>query len=424
MEMRTKSRNILSDVPATLSANATVFAASACVMLVELVAGRLISRHLGMSLYTWTSIIGVIMAGISLGNWLGGRLADRRAAPPLLAVLFLLSAAGCAAILPLNSLFGNLEPLRALPWTARIFAHVTLVFLGPAFLLGMVNPVVAKLALDMQEKAGRAVGGVFAWGAAGSILGTFATGFWLVPAFPASRILLVAAAGLALLGGIFIAVALLRRPPVVSRSATPPSGSPLEGGRPEGPGDVGAASNTPTPTSPAPSRGDLREPWAWRAAVTTVLVSNAAFMAYELALSRIVSREFGSSLYTWTTVIGVVLAGICLGNWLGGRLADRRPGRGMVAGAFALAALTMLCSPWLSLRMGVLRTDVYTLALMSWPAQIFIHCLAAFVVPCIFIGMVSPLVIRRLLDKGFAPGRTVGAIYAWGAVGAIGRAHV
>ncbi len=391
MEDRTESKNTVSGVLATLSANATVFAASACVMLVELVAGRIISRHLGMSLYTWTSIIGVVMAGISLGNWQGGRMADRRAATPLLAILFLLAAAGCIAILPLNSFFGTLGPLRALPWTARIFAHVTLVFLGPAFLLGMVNPVVAKLALDMQEKAGRAVGGVFAWGAAGSILGTFATGFWLVPAFPASRILLVATGGLALLGAIFTAVAVLRRRPTV----------------------VEISAQTAENANTRPS------PWAWRAAVTTVLVSNAAFMAYELALSRIVSREFGSSLYTWTTVIGVVLAGICLGNWLGGRLADRRSGPGTVACAFALAAVTMLFSPWLSLRMGILRTDVYTLALLSWPMQIFIHCLVAFAVPCVFIGMVSPLVIRRLLDQGFAPGRTVGVIYAWGAVGGI-----
>ena len=391
MESQTRNRKLLAVAMATLSANATVFAASACVMLVELVAGRIISRHLGMSLYTWTSIIGVVMAGISLGNWHGGRLADRRAVAPLLAVLFLLSAAGCVAILPLNALFGGVEPLRALPWTARIFIHVTLVFLGPAYLLGMVNPVVAKLALELQEKAGRAVGGVFAWGAGGSIVGTFVTGFWLVPAFPASRILLVAAAGLALLGLVFVTVSLFYRPATLPRSAAVCE-------------DGGAA---------RPSA------WAWRAAVTTVLISNAAFMAYELALSRIVSREFGSSLYTWTTVIGVVLAGVCLGNWLGGRLADRKPGRGMVAAAFALAGLAMLCSSWLSLRMGVLRAEVYTLAMLSWPAQIFVHCLAAFVVPCVFIGMVSPLVIQRLLDRGFSPGRTVGAIYAWGAIGGI-----
>ncbi|MFA5251569.1 MAG: fused MFS/spermidine synthase, partial [Phycisphaerae bacterium] len=57
--------------------SATVFLSSACIMVLELVAGRLIARHLGSSLYTWTSVIGVVLAGITIGNYLGGRIADR-----------------------------------------------------------------------------------------------------------------------------------------------------------------------------------------------------------------------------------------------------------------------------------------------------------------------------------------------------------
>ena len=45
-------------------------------MTVELVASRLIARYLGSSLYTWTGVMGVILAGMSLGNYLGGRMAD------------------------------------------------------------------------------------------------------------------------------------------------------------------------------------------------------------------------------------------------------------------------------------------------------------------------------------------------------------
>ena len=57
--------------------SATVFFSSGCIMVLELVAGRLIARHLGSSLYTWTSVIGVVLAGITIGNYLGGRIADR-----------------------------------------------------------------------------------------------------------------------------------------------------------------------------------------------------------------------------------------------------------------------------------------------------------------------------------------------------------
>jgi predicted membrane-bound spermidine synthase len=60
-----------------IAPGATVFVSSACIMTLELVAGRLIARHLGSSLYTWTAVISVVLAGITVGNYLGGRIADR-----------------------------------------------------------------------------------------------------------------------------------------------------------------------------------------------------------------------------------------------------------------------------------------------------------------------------------------------------------
>ena len=50
-----------------------VFISNSCIMILELIAGRIIAPSVGVSLYTWTSVIGVILAGISLGNYLGGR---------------------------------------------------------------------------------------------------------------------------------------------------------------------------------------------------------------------------------------------------------------------------------------------------------------------------------------------------------------
>ncbi len=56
-------------------------------MVLELVAGRLVARHLGASLYMWTSVIGVVLAGITAGNYLGGHIADRFPGRKALAVL-------------------------------------------------------------------------------------------------------------------------------------------------------------------------------------------------------------------------------------------------------------------------------------------------------------------------------------------------
>ena len=66
-----------------------------CVMVIELVAGRVIAKHVGQSLYTWTSVIGIVLGGITLGNLIGGRLADRFDPRKVVALLFLFAALTC-----------------------------------------------------------------------------------------------------------------------------------------------------------------------------------------------------------------------------------------------------------------------------------------------------------------------------------------
>jgi tetratricopeptide (TPR) repeat protein/MFS family permease len=160
---------------------ATVFISSACIMILELVASRLIARHLGSSLYTWTAVIGVVLAGITIGNYSGGRIADKFKARKALSVIFILSSAACVSVVILNNLVGEWIWLWKFNWPIRVFGHVALVFLGPSLLLGTISPVVAKMAIDRGLSTGRTIGDIYAWGAAGSILGTFAAGFYLIP---------------------------------------------------------------------------------------------------------------------------------------------------------------------------------------------------------------------------------------------------
>ena len=185
---------------AWLAAHATVFISSFCVMVVELVAGRIISRHLGSSIYTWTSVIGVILAGLALGNYVGGRLADRHPPRPLLSLLFVLSSATCVAITIANNLVGSWQFLWDLAWPARVAAHVGLVFFVPAALLGTIGPIVAAAALGLGRETGRTLGSISAWGVVGSIAGTFATGYVLIDRMATPSILWSVAAVLALIG--------------------------------------------------------------------------------------------------------------------------------------------------------------------------------------------------------------------------------
>src|SRR2546426_2343126 len=92
-----------------------VFVSSCCALILELVAGRMLAPYVGVSLYTWTSIIGVVLAGISLGNWLGGRYADGGASDRRLGSLFLIGGALTLLTLPLTELLGASAPIRALP---------------------------------------------------------------------------------------------------------------------------------------------------------------------------------------------------------------------------------------------------------------------------------------------------------------------
>jgi tetratricopeptide (TPR) repeat protein/MFS family permease len=158
----------------------TAFIGGFCIMVIEIIAGRLIARYLGVSLYTWTSVIGVVLAGISLGNYIGGRIADRYQAKKALSILFILSSISCIIVPPLNNLIGNFPLLLRLSWPVRITIHIALIFFLPSCMLGMISPVVTKFALDQGFRTGRTIGNIYAWSMGGSILGTFITGFFLI----------------------------------------------------------------------------------------------------------------------------------------------------------------------------------------------------------------------------------------------------
>jgi MFS family permease len=175
-----EEKSALSTLKSLFIPCATVFISSFCIMVIELVAGRITARFLGSSLYTWTSIIGVVLAGITIGNYIGGRLADRFKTVKVLTLMFAACAAACLVIIGLNTLVGSWTWLWQLNWPTRILLHVTVVFLLPAAFLGTISPVVAKMALEKGLPTGRTVGDIYAWGAAGSIAGTFATGYYFI----------------------------------------------------------------------------------------------------------------------------------------------------------------------------------------------------------------------------------------------------
>jgi len=192
-------------------AGVIVFISSAFIMTLELVAARLVAQHLGVSLYTWTAVIGVILAGITLGNYTGGKLADIYPARGLLTSLFLLASVASLSVLLLVDWMGTWERPDFMSWPLWNLWAVTLTFLGPALILGTISPAAARLALTSGRQIGATLGSVYAAGAAGSILGTFLTGYVLIERFGTKAIIIGIAVGLGVLA-LIAGLGLRRRP--------------------------------------------------------------------------------------------------------------------------------------------------------------------------------------------------------------------
>jgi len=161
----------------------TIFLSSAVLLVLEIVAGRLIAPYVGVSLYTWTSIIGVILAGLSLGNWFGGVWADRGGTEAAAGVTLALGGVFSLAILLILTLVAPWLQQSRLDLLSLSFLYVVAMFFIPAVLLGVVTPLLTTLALRLDERAGHVVGRMHALAALGSIAGTFITGYWLIQAF-------------------------------------------------------------------------------------------------------------------------------------------------------------------------------------------------------------------------------------------------
>jgi spermidine synthase len=178
-----------------------VFIASACTLVIELIAGRIMAPYVGVSLYTWTSIIGIVLAGMSVGNYLCGVIADRRASRRTLGTIFIAGSVACLLILVITDfVIGQTFRLSLLP---RIVVYTTAIFLLPSLVLGMVSPLVVKLALADLTRTGNTVGTIYAFSTAGSIVGTFLTGFWLI-SWLGTRSIVWIVAGVLLLTGLAV----------------------------------------------------------------------------------------------------------------------------------------------------------------------------------------------------------------------------
>jgi spermidine synthase len=173
-----------------------VFTSGAVLLCTELAASRVLAPFFGNSLFVWGALIGVVLSGLAIGYWAGGALADRIPAPELLGTVIALGAASVLA-----APFLDRHVLEAVvswdpgPRANPVIASI-LLFGLPSILLAGVTPIAVRLRTRELERVGRTAGGLFSVSTVGSIAGTFATAFWLIPELGTDQLLGVAAAAL------------------------------------------------------------------------------------------------------------------------------------------------------------------------------------------------------------------------------------
>lgn len=166
---------------------------NAIYMILELIASRLLSPYFGNTTIVWTSVIGIILLSSSIGNYIGGIIADKEKLQKAIK-LILLSSGIMVLIIPLiqssvlDFMLNNIHDIKI----GAILSTILLFFI-PSMLIGLLSPIVIKLKIDDLKNAGKVSGKISAIATLGCILGDFIGGFYLIPNFGANAILYVLA---------------------------------------------------------------------------------------------------------------------------------------------------------------------------------------------------------------------------------------
>ena len=143
-------------------------------------------------------------------------------------------------------------------------------------------------------------------------------------------------------------------------------------------------------------------------------VAGFCLMTVELAASRIVAPYIGSSIYTWTSVIGVILLGLSVGYYSGGYLSDKFPDKNIVFWEYIFSSVGVIAIPFISP-----LSETFARASLPLPLTIFLVSLSLFFIPSVFLGALSPSILKRCVNSLGQVARNAGTLSALWSVGSI-----
>ncbi len=378
-----------------------VFLANAGLLVLQLVAGKLLSPFVGSSLSTWTVVIAAFLTGIAFGNAVGGRLADRAASSGRLVRFLVLGALSALWMIAFPELLERTGVYRGLELGVRIPVLAFALCFPAGFTLSLLTPMAIRICVPDVAHTGSVSGLIFALSTLGCLLGNYQTGFVLIPHLELNGIV-AAVAALLLVTAAAVYAVVRHGPPAVADAA------PV----------------------PAPVAGPTLEALPLRLAFAIVFACSFAGMTLELSAVRLLAQILGVSLFTWTGVIGVMLAGTALGNFAGGRLADRAgrsadPGTRAVTLGWSLVfcgiATVLVILLFVILEQAPILTGPKQTAFSAYGIieQVIAWTFALFFLPMFGLGLISPQVIRLAVPEVGSVGRVAGSVYAWSIAGAI-----
>ena len=205
------------DLPRALpqpAAAALVFVAAGAVLMLEILAVRLLAPYVGLTLETTTAIIGAALAGIAIGAAVGGYFADRTDTRMLIVGLLIVGGLLTLLVVPTVRWLG---PGARGDGNIAALGITVLALVPAAAVLSAVSPSVAHLQLHDLTASGTIVGRLSAWATAGALIGTFGTGFVIVPLMPVSTAVIAIGAALLLIGvGVGVGSPLLSSTAVIA----------------------------------------------------------------------------------------------------------------------------------------------------------------------------------------------------------------
>jgi spermidine synthase len=387
---------------------ALFFLSGACGLVYEVVWMRTLTLVFGATAFATAAILASFFSGLALGSLLLGRVADRGRDPLRLYALLEGGVGVLAFLMPL--VFAGLTPVyvalaRGLdlgyyPLSLVRFALSFLVLLVPTTLMGGTLPVIVKYFVSRRDAVGWDVGRLYAVNTFGAVVGTVATGFFLILFLGVKE-----AAYLAGTVNLLIAAAVFG----LSRMKASAS-APVE---PAGPADASAAEEP------------LLSPRHARLALWAVGLSGLCALALEVLWTRALVYYLDNSTHAFTTMLTAFLLGIGLGSALIARFIDARRSPLALFGAIEvlIGVSALLAIPILARSTPVMASLVEAtpgpMLHWRWAGLRFLTSLTVMLLPTVLMGMTVPLVVKiyaRSLDR---LGTALGQVYSVNTIGGV-----